>query len=275
VQPAVNGAFSRPPRHVSRFWQLANQFGTIKVRSKKVTALLVPASKSLSAPPAAPPDATHYVCYDVSAVQDEYTDQTPGTCSSSAPTNARGPCPDDAACGGGSGQFVLCSEPRFRRDLQSFFLDQFGDCALNEDGGVSFSGAVAQGMCLFDLRNVKELCNPIDKTAVEAPRETAAVIAPSTAMSTPSVLCYKPRLALRIGNATTAALASVPMQAPVEVGDRIDPGQSKHVKHRTQDGNAVYTTPGNLFPAPHVVNTNKQELVCIPTSVLGVSNAAP
>ena len=270
VQPAVDGRFPKPPKHFARTWELANQFGSITVQSKKVTAILVPANTNLGSPPADPGDATHYVCYQVKPAKGVFTDQTPGTCSSGAGNNAGGACLDDADCGGTAGLFSLCPRPKYRKDLQAFFRDQFDDCVIDAQSNLAFAGAAAERMCLFDLKKMKELCNPIDTTSVVAPRETSAVIAESMASSTQSLLCYQPGLASKIKNATTAGLASVPLQPAVNVGDAIVK-QSKHQKRR--GGGPVYTTPGNLFPAPLVVDTNKQEMVCIPTDVVSVTTS--
>jgi hypothetical protein len=55
------------------------------------------------------------------------------------------------------------------------------------------------------------------------------------------------------------------------VGDKVEPKQSKHLRRRVKDGNPLYTAPGNLFPAPLVADSIKQELVCVPTDVVGVA----
>ena len=229
-----DGSFAKPPKHIARVWQLSNQFGTINVASKKVSALLLPATKSLSAPPAAPADATHFVCYQVKPTK-EITAQTP--------------------------------DGKFADDLQAFFADQFDDCALNAAGNPSFGGTAVAGMCLFDLGKPKELCNPMNKSAVQPPRATNAVIDGSTAHATQSLLCYGAKLA---GDFTSSNAASL---AGASVGDAVDPKQSKHAAHSVKDGNPVYTTPGNQFPNPTLLNTKKQEMVCIPTEVLGVAPA--
>lgn len=265
VQPAVDGKFPRPPKHVARTWQLSNELGTIQVDSTKVTALLVPAAKDLASGPAAPGDATHFVCYQVKPTRGAYAEQTPGTCDGDAAVNPGGSCLDDAACGGSGGAFTLCRKPKFRKDLQGFFADQFDDCAFDGDGGVSFDTTPAAGMCLFDFKRVVELCNPIDKSAVEAPRETEAVISESLAVRSTSLLCYQPVLAGSIADPAAAGLIAA------TVGDKVAPKQSKHAKRRVKDGNPVYTAPGNLFPAPSVVDTIKQELVCLPTEVAFVA----
>ena len=229
-----DGSFNKPPKHVPRVWQLTNQFGTVNVQSKKVSALLLPAAKSLTAPPAAPSDATHFVCYQVKPTAD-VTTQTPNG--------------------------------KFAADLQAFFKDQFDDCALNAAGNPSFDGTAVAGMCLFDLKNPKELCNPMNKSAVELPRETTAVIDGSTAGATQSLLCYGLKLAGAFSSTSAATLAGA------SVGASVDPKQSKHAAHTVKSGNPVYTTPGNQFPNPTVLDTKKQEMVCIPTDVLGVAPA--
>jgi hypothetical protein len=243
IAPPVEDEFLKPPKHVERVWQLHNQFGTINVQSKKVSGLLLPANKDLDSSPLPPGDANHFVCYQVKATAD-VTAQTPET-----------------SPGSGVG--------RFRKDLQAFFEDQFDDCALDEDGGASFSGSPAAGKCLFDLTKVKQLCNPINKTAVVPPRETSATITPSLATVPRSLLCYQAKLAGKFISTAAAALADA------AVGDAIAPGQAKHTKRGVKTGNPVHTVPGNQFTAPVLVDTSNHELVCIPTSVTSVAPVTP
>lgn len=231
VAPAAGGVFPKPADHVNRVWQLHNALGTINVRSLKVKSLWLPASTSTSGPPASPSDATHYVCYAVKATQDG-TDQTPGGKLSST--------------------------------LQAFVEDEFDDCALNAAGTPSFGGSAAEGKCLFDLQRPVELCNPMDKSAVQPPRQSAATITGSTASSTTSVLCYKAKLSARFKHAGAAALASA------TVGASVSPAQAKHVKRSARSGNPVYSAPGNQFPNPVLLDTSRAERVCLPTDVVGV-----
>ena len=237
--PPVEGELLKPPKHIQRIWQLTNAYGSIKVRSKKVKALLVPATASLLSSPAAPPDATHYACYQVKATAD-VTAQTP-----------------DAGDGAG----------KFRKDLQVFLDDPFfDDCAVAADGVTpSFDGSPVEGSCLFDLKKPVELCNPVDKTAVAPPRTTAAVIAESVAASTQSLLCYKVGLSSKYRSAGAATLSGGTL------GEAIDPKQSKHVKRGLTTGDPVFTAAGNLFPWPILLNTAKQTVACIPTDVVSVS----
>lgn len=241
VAPEVGGDFVKPAKHIKRVWQLDNQFGTINVESKKVTALLLPANKDLTTSPLPPDDANHFVCYQVKATKD-ITEQTP-----------------ESKPGSGAG--------KFRKDLQAFFEDQFGDCEFDKEGNPSFPATAAAGKCLFDLKKVKELCNPMDKTAVEAPRQTSATITASNATTPRSLLCYQPKLARKFNDAFIASALGV------AVGDKLEPGQAKHFKRGVKTGNPVHTAPGNLFPKPLLVDTNKQELVCVPTDVTGVTFA--
>ena len=194
----------------------------------------------------------------------ELSDQTPGTCDRAAPLNPSGPCLDDTDCGGAAGS---CQRPKLRKDLQAFFEDELDDCALNRDGGVSLPGQPAEGMCLFDLRKPRELCNPVDKSAVVAPREghDVAVISGSTATTSASLLCYQAKLASKFANATVAALGGA------AVGDKLVPKQAKHLKRRVKDGNPIYIAPGNLFPVPTIVDTSGQAMVCVPTDVISVT----
>jgi cysteine-rich repeat protein len=225
-------------KHVKgRVWMLANQFGTINVTTKKVEAMLVPAAKSFASQPPAPADATHYICYQAKETGD-VTGQTPDT-------------------GSGSG--------KFRKDLEAFFGDQFEDCALDRSGEVSFAGTPVEGKCLLNLKKVKSLCNPIDKSDVGGapPRVT---IAPPGSVSTPdtcrSLLCYQVKLSSRVLSHAAATLAGLSIDASLS--------QSGHLKHALFAGNAPFTTPGNNFPAPLQMDTKKTELVCIPTDVTSV-----
>jgi len=239
VGAPVNGAFPRAVRHVPRRWDLDNQFGTLVVESKKVTALLVPAAQSESGPPSAPDDATHYECYQIKPLA-VLSDQTPET----AP---------------GSATF------KFRKDLQAFFRDQFDDCALNRDGVPSFAASPVQGRCLYNLNRPIELCNPAIKSAVEPPRFTSAVIDGSAPSAGESLLCYKVTLATKITNADAAILAGA------SVGSAISPKQSNHVKRTLADSTQIYLAPGNLFPAPQQVDTGKAEMVCVRTTITAVA----
>lgn len=242
VQPAgPDGEFPKPPKHIARIWQLDNDFGTIKVASKKVKGLLVPAAASPISSPSAPADATHYACYQVKATAD-ITAQTPDK-------------------GDGTG--------KFRSDMQVFLSDEFfDDCALLEDGVTpSFAGTEVEGACLFNLKKAVELCNPIDKSAVVPPRETSAVIDGSVAATTQSLLCYRVSLATKFTYGPAAALADT------TVGTVLDPKQTKHVKRGQKTGNPVHTTAGNQFPGPVEVDTSKQYVACLPTDVTGFSPA--
>ena len=231
-----DGSFNKPPKHVARVWQLSNELGTINVQSKKVSALLLPAAASLTIPPATPGDATHFVCYQVKPTKDA-TAQT--------------------------------SDGKLTANLQAFFADQFNDCALDASGSASFQGTSVEGKCLLDLTKVVELCNPMNKSAVVAPRQTTAIgITGSTAGTTKSLLCYGTKLAGTFTNSTAATLAGA------TVGGSVTPKQLKHAAHTVKNGNPVYTSPANQFPNPTMLDTKKQEMVCVPTDVLGVT-AAP
>jgi len=241
VGPLVNGKPVKPPKHVKRIWDLANQFGTIKVLSKKLSAVWVPANVGLGASPPAAGDAPHFACYTIAATTD-LTDQTP------AGRNGKG---------------------KFRKDLQGFFRDQlFDDCAKLKDGVTpSFQGSPVQGMCLLNLLKPFLLCDPMSKSAVQPPRSTSAIINGSTAVTTKSLLCYRVGTATAFRSSATAALAGV------SVGTKIKPAQAPIVKRRVASGSGVYTGPGNLFPGPAQVNETRREMVCIPTDVNGATPA--
>jgi hypothetical protein len=264
VQDPGSGVLGRPAKHVPRRWQLQNDFGTLTVDSKKVTAMLLPANMDPAVPPAAPTGGDHFVCYGVKPAKQAFTDQTPGKCDRQAPSpNAS--CLTEEDCGGVSGITVFCAKPKFAKDLQSFFKGELNDCANDAAGGPSFAGTSVAGACMFDLKKVKELCNPMNKRAVEPPRTTTAVIEESTAASTTSLLCYQVKLGSRFRGGDAAALAQA------AIGDKLDPKQAKHMKRRVKDGNPLRTAPGNSVPAPSLVDTKKQEMVCVPTEVVAVS----
>ena len=158
----------------------------------------------------------------------------------------------------------LCEKPKFARSVQAYAADQFDDCDTHKDSAsVPFSGTVVQAKCLLDLKKPRELCNPVEKSAVGGSRETAATITGSTPSTTTSLLCYQSRLASKFANDDTAGLANQ------SGGTKLPEKQSKHTKLLH-----VNTKPGNQFPAPLQVDTYKQELLCVPTEVLAVSNAA-
>lgn len=236
VGPQANGMFPKPAKHIPRLWQLDNAFGAIQVESKKVTRLLLPAGMDATSSPAGPADATHFVCYGVE----------PSGGSEQAP--------------GG----------KLRKDLQGYFADEFGDCALLADGATtSFAGTDVEGNCLFDLRKSVELCNPIDITEVVPPRQTEATpISEATAETTKSLLCYKATLAKGLASGEVAALGGG------SSGDKLDPKQAKPVRRTVKTENPLYVTPGSDFPYPVLLDSHKSKVICVPTDVLSVS-AAP
>lgn len=232
-----NGNLPKAAKHVPRAWELANDLGNIRVKSKKVSALLLPAASQEGAPPAAPGVKTHFVCYQVK-VTDDVTAQTPDS-------------------GDGTG--------RLRSDLQVFVADEFDDCALNQNGTPGFDGTPVEGRCLVDLRRVTEFCSPIDVGIVDTGRETAADSGAMAAQTDVGLLCYQARLARQILNASAASLAGA------TVGQSIDPKQRKHVKRRYKDGNPLFTAPGNSFDAPSVMQSTGLDSVCLPTTVVSVA----
>lgn len=232
-----NGKLPKPAKHEPRVWELDNGLGTIRVTSKKVSALLLPAAATEASPPAAPGAKTHFTCYQVKATED-ITDQTP-----------------DGGRGAG----------KFRSDLQVFVEDEFDDCALNDAGTPNFAGSPVEGRCLVDLKRVKEFCSPIDAGVVDAGRETAADSGNVAAQTDVGLLCYQAKLASGFKSASAASLAGA------SVGDKLKPKQRKHEKRRFGTGNPVFTTPGNSFDAPEVVETTSLDLVCLPTNVVSVT----
>jgi CHRD domain len=231
------GKYPKAVKHKPRIWSLVNQFGTVKVLSKKVEALLVPAAKDPSTPgPADPGDHTHYLCYQAKVTKD-VTGQTPD------PGNGVG---------------------KLRKDLEAYFGDQFlnADCALDRDGNPSFPASTVAGKCLFDLKKIKFLCNPVAKADVGGTPARVTVAPPgstSTPSTTDSLLCYQVKLSSKVLSQAAATLGGV------SVGDVLK--QSKHVKR------SPFTTPGNQFPVPVRLDTIKTEFACLPTLVTSVVDA--
>jgi hypothetical protein len=262
-----DGDYAKATKHIKRRWELTNQFGTINVESTKVSRLWVPTEKDLTTPPVSPAaDATHWLCYQVKAAK-EITDQTPGACSSDAGLFAKQPCQDDADCGGTAGQFTFCTKPKFRKDIQALFSDQFNDCELDKDGNTQFPSTTVEKKCLVTLKKPKELCSPVAKTAVEVPRITEAVInSSSPSMTSQSLLCYQASRATKVLSATTSSLVGI------AVGEAI-PGQAKPASQaiKVKEGSAIFTYPGNGFNLPQIVEKPKLDSFCVPTDVLTVT----
>ncbi len=237
--PPGSGSFPKVVKAPKRLWHVSNQFGDLFIQTKKVAMLWVPAGKAEApATPTDPGDATHFMCYQAKAAKIP---------SAQAPDN-----------GSGKG--------KFRKDLQHYFSDQFDDCAVLKDGvTVPFATTPVEAKCLYDLKKVKEFCSPVDKTAVQPPRPTAATIDESTAtVREQGLLCYQAKLSKKLVSASAASLGGL------LVGDKIK--QRKHVKHRLKDGTQLNVFPGNQFPRPVSVDTIKTEFVCVPTEVLSVSD---
>jgi hypothetical protein len=148
---------------------------------------------------------------------------------------------------------------RFIRGLQGYTRDAFDDCATDQSGAAGFAGTVVEATCLLDLKSVVELCNPMNKSAVQPPRTTSAIITGSTATTAQSLLCYKNRIAKSFTDSVAASLAGNSVDAPV------DPAQRSHLRRTLQ------ITPGNAFPAPVSAETVKPEMTCLPTDVLSVA----
>lgn len=232
-----SGAFPKAVKHEPRVWKLSNSLGTIHVRSSKVAGFLLPATIDDSVTPLPPADDTHFVCYQVKATKD-VTDQTPNA-------------------GDGEGSF--------RGDLQVFVADEFDDCALDSDGNPAFAGSSVEGRCLVDLKKVRELCSPVNTSAVEDGRTTEAdFVGTNLAQTTETLLCYQPKLAGMVESAAAAALAGVP------VGTRVSPKQSSHIRHSIKTGNPLFAAPGSDFDAPELVETSKLGMVCLPSIVTSV-----
>jgi len=231
--PPGSGHFPKAVKALRRQWEVANAFGNLFIETKKVTAMWVPAGKALGPElPSDPGDATHFICYQAKASR----------------------VPSAQAPGG-----------KFRRDIQHYFADQFDDCAvLRDNSTVAFAGSAAEGACLFDLRKPLEICAPVDKSAVAPPRATAATITASTAtIRQQALLCYQPKLATKVLDATIASLGDVALGETVS--------QRKHIPRLLAAGTQANTFPGNQFPRPLAVDTKRQELICVPTDVLSIA----
>jgi hypothetical protein len=238
VGAPVNGVFPPAARHARRRWAVENQFGTLVVKSRRVSSLLLPAAKDLTQPPAPIGDADHFVCYRVVSAG-EVSDQTPET----SPGSGRG---------------------RFRTDLQAFFRDQFDDCLQDSLGGTPFATTPVESTCLFNVRRPLELCVPVVKSAVDPPRTTSATIAGSTPSLTTALVCYKAPRAVTFTSTDAAALGGG------TVGEKIVPAQAPHHKHLLATANEVWVEPENLFPAPYWVDTLRSAMVCIPSVVTDI-----
>ena len=235
--PLPDGRLPKPEAAPARRWSVSNALGSLVLDTGKVAALWLPTGVALDGGSAADPgDATHFLCYQAKAAT----------------------VPSDQAPDGGSGK------GKFRRDLQAFFADAFADCLLA--GGASapsFAGTPVEGRCLVDLKGPKQVCAPAAKSAVLPPRTSSAVIAGSTpAIGDRALVCYQAKLARQVADPAAAALTGLPVGGAVE--------QRAHVKRRAQDGTAVATQPGNLFPRPVAVDTDALELLCLPSTVAAV-----
>ena len=262
---AVGDEFPKAVKHIKRRWNVTTRdLGTIVLDSSKVDSLLVAAAADLAeAPVPLAGDDAPYLCYKVKAAKRQISDQTPGSCGTESPSNAKSPCLDDADCGGTAGQFGLCTKPKFRKSYQMFAQDEFDDCATPPDTEIpSWVGSAVEGKCLFDLRKPKLLCNPASMANVDAPRSTTADVSDATPSSADSLLCYQAKLSRKFQAAETALLAGQLASTKFK--------QGKHAKRKMKSGNSVETFPSNNFPAPTDVETVKQELSCVPSVVTAV-----
>ncbi len=56
------------------------------------------------------------------------------------------------------------------------------------------------------------------------------------------------------------------------IGDKVTPKQSKAPVLSSAEGNPLQSTPGAGFPAPRLVDTKGQAVVCVQTQVTDVSD---
>jgi hypothetical protein len=232
----TSGKLPRPVAAPKRRWQVDNDLGELLVDTGTAATLWLPAGAAIGGEAVAPGEATHFLCYRASA--------------SSVPSEQ---APD--VSGRGRGRF---------RSRQTFVADGLDDCRFARDGVTpSFAGTAVEGRCLIDVKAPRQLCSPAAKSAVVPPRSSTATIVGSTPSITDRVLvCYRAKLAGKVTDASAAALAGVAAGTTVK--------QAGHVKRREKDGSAVATLPGNLFPRPLAVDTQRLDLVCLPSAVLGV-----
>jgi len=235
--PLPDGRLPKPEAAPARRWSVSNPLGSLVLDSGKAAALWLPSGVAFGGGSAADPgDATHFLCYQAKAA----------------------PVPSDQAPDGGTGK------GKFRRDLQAFFGDVFADCLLAGGAATpSFAGTTVEGRCLVDLKGPKQICAPAAKSAVLPPRITNAVIAGSTpSIADRALVCYQAKLARKVADPAAATLAGLPIGSSV--------AQRGHVKRRAQDGTAITTQPGNLFPRPVAVDTDALDLLCLPSTVASV-----
>ncbi|HYB98936.1 MAG TPA: hypothetical protein VEC57_07330 [Candidatus Limnocylindrales bacterium] len=233
----ANGAFPPTVAHIPRRWELTNQFGTIVVDSRKVTAMLVPAATGDTGPLVAPSGKNHFLCYQVRTAKGVASDQTPE---------------------------LAPGVTKFRTDLQGYFRDTFDDCATDADGGIGFEGTSVEGHCLYDLKIPVELCSPAAMSEVEPPRESAATIEESNPVTPFALLCYKSGLARVWKSEEVAALAGG------TAGARIEPNQSPHQVHSLTTGNPVEVAPASGFISPSALDTVPSRTICVSTAVTDV-----
>ena len=211
-----------------RLYEITNRFGTLFLETKRVRSLLLPAGANGQGMANTPTgDPTHFKCYQAKAAK-LLSDQTP--------------------------------EAKFRKDLQTFVGDAALDiyCANDLDGNPSFAGFAVEGTCLFDLKKPTEICTPVDKTAIDPPRFTAAVISESTATISQALVCYQAKPSSKLRSADAGALIGNP-----PIGTKIR--QNKVPKR------VVTTAPGNLFPEPDEVLAGQAKFLCVPSDVLAIS----
>ena len=240
--PVADGQFPKGRKHAKRqgveltianpTFHDGSSTNTIRVDTKKVTRVLVPANKDLSSVPDNPAGGTaHYKCYKAVA-------------SKTAPFGT-----------------LQDSKGKELKNLQVVVEDQFAD-----GGGHETYGAAR----LFDLKKVTEVCNPVAKETVDqveqdrrgATRTTtcdvtpASVVAPST-----SLVCWR---------ATVAKKEFAQPWDGVEKGAAIRPKQGKHSKRRLKDENPLYV--GHQFGAPDRLDSLAELHFCFPAEVtdLGV-----
>ncbi|MCG8325020.1 MAG: hypothetical protein MI673_05845, partial [Thiotrichales bacterium] len=228
VGPIEGSGFPKAVKAPRRLYEITNRFGTLFLETKRVRSLFLPSganAEGAAVPPAG--DATHFKCYQAKAAK----------------------LPSDQA-----------PEGKFRKDLQIFLGDDALDvhCAEDKDGNPSFPGFAVAGTCLFDVKKPVEICAPADKTPVDPPRVTAAVISGSTASVSEALVCYQAKVSSKLRSADAAALIG-------------DPPLGTSLRQNKVRKRIVTTAPGNLFPEPDEVLAGKAAVLCVPSSVLTIS----
>lgn len=235
--PVENGKFPKARSHERRFGVLVtiphanlhdgSGANTLRLDTKKVTRLLVPATTAVGTPPTAEPgqDQDSYKCYKTKA-----------------------------STSGGVGT-LQDTKGKELRGIQVLVEDDFDDGQAHPRFG---NGR------LFDLGKASELCNPVALSPVDtteqdakgARRSSDCAVAESAAVRpATSLLCWRVR----------AARAEMPQPIGTGVPSSINPRQEKHERRRLSTASAVHVT--HSLVAPDRVDTSKEQHLCLPVHI--------